>query len=144
MRGTKHKTQDCCKTLKWPGSTLHVGDRGLITPISTHHGVVPTFYFELKLMRSYLCWQKDCARTSVQLAGPGLSGVRIAGSGLITKVVLLLCDGVEIIYPCPGVYLISRRPSLNLNTIDQRLWHCNLSGDKHPDEGFMQEAQGWT
>ena len=84
-------------------------------------------------------------RTSVQIPRPGLSGVRIAGSGLITKVVLLICDGVEIIYPCPcGVYLISRQSP-------RWIWiqltkDCDIvtSGDKQPVEGFMQEAQGWT
>ena len=84
-------------------------------------------------------------RTSVQIPRPRLSGVRIAGSGLITKVVLLICDGVEIIYPCPaGVYLISRQSP-------RWIWiqltkDCDIvtSGDKQPVEGFMQEAQGWT
>ena len=50
------KTWDCCKTLKRPDPSLPVGDTGLITTISTHHSVVPTFYFELKLIRAYLCW----------------------------------------------------------------------------------------
>ena len=43
------KTQGYCETVKRPGPCLPGGDRGLITTISTHHGV-PAFYFELKLM----------------------------------------------------------------------------------------------
>ena len=83
-------TQNTSETLRRPaGPSLPVGDRSLITTISTHHRV-STFYFELKLLWADLWAGKKTARLC-PAPGPRLSRVRIAGSGLITKVVLLLC-----------------------------------------------------